>query len=144
EAEANAKTEDPAQREWTEAILTCFNSAGDVDGHLKKLQSLYTAEASDPIWPRRYAQSLISGKKFAEARTVFEKISDADLRDIETALTLNELCNQLKDKSGAEKYFNRAFEALSKQPQRMQQYAQMWQQKKPLWALKAWSYLLDN
>jgi tetratricopeptide (TPR) repeat protein len=139
-----AKSEDPGEREWTEAELTALNASADVEGYIKRLQALANAEPNDPIWSRRLGTALASHKKLAEARVVLGKISDEQKEDIELALGLADMSARLKDAVGTEKYFQRAFDALVKQPQRMQQFASQWQQTKPEWAVKAWKHLLEK
>ncbi|MCY3021926.1 MAG: hypothetical protein NTW87_23185 [Planctomycetota bacterium] len=144
EAEANAKGEDPAFREWTEAALACVNAAGDVDAYLKRLRALAQSEPNDPLWARRFGFALLSNRKYEAARTALVKLSDADPDDVELALSLQGVCELLKDAPAAEKYFARAFDALSRHPNQLQQYAQQWQHQKPEWSLKAWLRLKDD
>jgi len=144
ECDENAKTENPGQREWTEAALTALQAGADTEGYLKRLQALAQAEPNDPLWTRRLGQSLAGAKKYAEARKVLAKISDANVNDVDLAMGLVDLSTRLKDASAAETYFTRAFEALARQPNRLQEYAARWQQTNPEWSLRAWKHVLEK
>ncbi|HEY3323116.1 MAG TPA: VIT domain-containing protein [Planctomycetota bacterium] len=141
EAETNAKNEDPIAREWTEAALACENAAGLTDAALKRLQALASAEPNDPLWPRRLAQALISAHNYADARKVLAPLAAAEPNDAGLAMTLRDLCEQLKDTQAAETCLMRSLEAWARNPSELAQQAYNWQRGRPEWALRAWKIL---
>src|SRR5205823_3333960 len=63
DAEIRAKSENPGEREWTGAILTCLESAGDTPGVIKRLEALAHAEADDPLWTLRLGASYATANR---------------------------------------------------------------------------------
>ena len=144
ECDANARSEDPAAREWTEAALSGLHAAGEMDAYLQRLKSLAAAEPADPLWTRRLGGALISAKKFKEGLAILSQISDSEPDDSDLAMALYEINVKVKDEKAAVGYFERAFNAMASQSGRLEQFGSEMQQQNPEWALKAWKYLVQK
>jgi tetratricopeptide (TPR) repeat protein len=147
DAEERAETEDAVEREWTVGILECLRIAGTDDAsevYLSRLEKLAKAEPRDPLWPARLAYAYLDAGKLDEAFAALSKLFDAEPDDAGLAMELHALALRRKDAEAAERFRERAFAALQRTPNLLQQYASQWQQVRPGWALEAWRRLLKS
>ncbi|MHC4201159.1 MAG: hypothetical protein ACYSU0_14295, partial [Planctomycetota bacterium] len=143
EAAEKAKSEAPVDREWTEGTLACLEASGDEAAFLKRLEKLVRDEPRDPLWPYRLGYAYLRAGKLDKGRAALAKLLDADPEDADLAMTLHAVSLRLRDAAAAERYRARAFEALRKRPNDLQNLAYGWGQRRPEWALEAWRALAE-
>ncbi len=141
EADENSKSQDPVQLEWSEAALTCLHTAGDLEKYSAVLLTNMLFAPGDPEWAPRLGSALIEMKKYKEALSVFDAQLNALPEDADLALKCRQIALALKDEKAAQTYFDRAFEALAAQPNKLMQFANNNQAPNPDWALKAYTCL---
>lgn len=144
EAAENEKTQNHSLREWTEAGLTCAHEAGDMDKYLGALVVYLVSEPADPEWGQQLAAGLMESGKTKEGREAFEALSNAQPSDANLAFVCQRICLEQKDEAGAQKFLDRAFEALAANSVKLSQFAANMQSQNPTLALRAYELLIKN
>ncbi|HLX61849.1 MAG TPA: VIT domain-containing protein [Planctomycetota bacterium] len=144
EAAEKEKSQDPVLREWTEAALTCLQTAGEQEKYAGTLMMYMIMEPTDPEWSARLGSALIEMKKFSDARSIYEALSNADPSDAALAFQCRGLSLELNDTASAQSYFDRAFEALAQNTTKLSQFATNVSGTHPDWALKAYERMAKD